>query len=173
MRGRQVLRKYLLKSPYKGVVKSMRYKQPLYTARKLMKLPQLQRAILKEVLQVVNYECECLCKVVPQPSPLRLRSTNQLTHFSWQLLVDELREKAPVLTAILTSAARPTASKKEPSKNIITAAASILLKGRSKRMTTIPTLVAAILYAGHASKRVRCEIDSVATNIRVSSRKVG
>ena len=49
MRGRKIIRKYSLYSPYKQVVKTMRYKQPNYTARNILKSPSISDATLGEI----------------------------------------------------------------------------------------------------------------------------
>ena len=50
-KGRRV-RKFVVKSPFKKVVKSLRYKDVSYTARSLLKVPALSQATLNEVIQV-------------------------------------------------------------------------------------------------------------------------
>ena len=70
MRGRRIVRKYLIHSPYKPVVKSARYERPTYTARTLFKNPTLRDATL-QVINVVQRECDMMCKITPVPSMLR------------------------------------------------------------------------------------------------------
>ncbi len=58
MRGKQILRKYRVHSPYKRVVKTARFKQPSYTARTLFKAPILRDATLKELTTTIrNVKC--------------------------------------------------------------------------------------------------------------------
>ena len=47
-------------------------------------------------------------------------------------------------------------STRPPSANIIGMVAAVLLKARSKNMGKLQAMIGALLYAGHASKRVSC-----------------
>lgn len=133
MKGRRILRKYnIVHSPYKRIVKSTRYLKPRYTARTLFK--SLPSETLNEVLSRVKHECELLCKVMPAKSVLRSGSVNELKKMEWGLVLDELKKRAPVLLSILMEAA--TSGSGAPSPSIISMAAAILLKARSKNVCT-------------------------------------
>lgn len=41
-----------MKTPYKGIVKSLRYGLPAYTARKLLQAPKLKSTTMSELLKV-------------------------------------------------------------------------------------------------------------------------
>ena len=45
-------RRFTLNSPYKGIAKCMRYKNPAYTARTMLRVPSLKRATLAEIVNV-------------------------------------------------------------------------------------------------------------------------
>lgn len=49
MCGQRRVRKYLVHSPYKGVVKTMRYNRPNYTARRILKSSILSNATVSEI----------------------------------------------------------------------------------------------------------------------------
>jgi len=86
---------------------------------------------------------------------MRVHSLKSVTQFKWNDLNKELRTKAPTLLAILLAAAQPTRSKKAvPSVSVVGMAAGILLKSRNKHMCALQSIVATLLYAGHASKKV-------------------
>ena len=131
---------------------STRYRKPLYTARKLLNAPQLQEAALAEVRAVVNLECEQLCKEKPAPSYFRNASMQSLKGFKWKEIMRELHERATVLATVLEAAAQP------PSRDLcrtpMIGAAAVLLKARSKKMCKVQMMIASLLYAGHAAKRV-------------------
>ena len=105
MRGRKIVRKYLVRSPYKPIVKTTRYKQPSYTARTLFKTPTLHDATLQEVLNTVKHECDFMCKLVPSSSVLQSSSISSLKEMQWEVVLDDLKTRAPVLLSILTAAA--------------------------------------------------------------------
>jgi hypothetical protein len=113
-------------------------------------------ATLREVLSRVKCECEALCKIVPSPSALHSASVAELKEMQWELIVDDLKARAPVLLSILTEAASSGSGSltRTPSPAIISMAAAVLLKGRFKNMCKLQAMVGTLLYAGHASKRV-------------------
>jgi len=153
VKGRTIVRRFNIGTPFRRMVKSTRYRKPRYTARTLLNAPVLRDATLREVKTVVKRECERLCKKEPSPSYLRSGSVQSLKEFEWKEVISELCEKAPVLISILETAAK--ASQARPSQvTMIAMAAAILLKARSKMMCKVQMLVASLLYAGHAAKRV-------------------
>ena len=152
MKGKRVVRRYNVSTPFRNVVKSTRYRKPRYTARKVLNIPQLRDATLSEVKAVVNLECESLCREKPSPSYLRSASVQSLNVFEWKEVIRELFERAPVLTSNLEAAAQPL-SHLSPVP-MIGMAAAVLLKARSKNMCKVQLLIASLLYAGHAAKRV-------------------
>ena len=153
MRGRKIVRKYLVHSPYKPIVKTTRFKQPSYTARTLLKTPALRDATLKEVISTVKHECEIMCKVVPSSSVLRSSSVCGLKELQWKSVLDELNARAPVLLSILTAAAT-SGSTRIPPPTVIGMATAVLLKACSKNRCKIQAMIGALLYTGHASKQV-------------------
>ena len=153
VRGRKIIRKYSLHSPYKQVVKTMRYKRPNYTARNILKSPSLSNATMDEIKRIVKHECEQLCKTTPTPSCLRVAAVKDLTSFKWEPLVKELQNTAPVLTSVLYAAAGESTQAK-PSESAVCMAASLLLKHRCQHMCKVQLMVSSLLYAGHAAKRV-------------------
>lgn len=154
MRGRRIVRKYLIHSPYKPMVKSARYKKPTYTARTLFKNPTLRDATLQEVINVVRRECDTMCKLIPSPSMLHSSTIDSMKEMQWQPILDDLKVRAPVLLSILSAAASRRLGGGTNPANIAMAAA-VLLKCRSNNVCKVQAMIGALLYAGHASKRVR------------------
>lgn len=153
MKGRAIVRKYKISTPFRRMVKSTRYRKPQYTARTLLKAPVLRDATVREVTNVVKRECEALCRKKMLPSYLYTAPVQSLKEFDWGKLMHELHEKAPVLTSVLENAAK--SSEMDSTRvTMVGMAAAILLKARSKRMCKVQTLVASLLYAGHAAKAV-------------------
>ena len=126
------MQKYCVHSPYKRIVKSIRFKKPCYTAHTLFK--SLPNATLREVLNAVRRECESMCKVKPS-SLLRSSSVAELKQMEWASILDELKARAPVLLSIITEAATSrSGSSRAPLPTIIAMAVAIVLKSRSKNM---------------------------------------
>ena len=156
----RVVRRYNVKSPYKRIVKSLRYPRPVYTARKCIEVPALKKATLNEVLKVIKLESTALAKCQPKPSMLRVRSLKQLTTFKWSDLMTHLKQRAPTLLSIIEAAAkspyRPSQLKKHtPLSSAVGMAACILLKQRCKHLCLLQVIISILLYAGHASKKGR------------------
>jgi len=66
----------------------------------------------------------------------------------------ELQQRAPTLFAVLQAAAHPASKQVTPLPSMVGMAAAILFKSRSKHMCLLQSIVATLLYAGHASKKV-------------------
>jgi len=155
MRGRKIVRKYLVCSTYKPVVKTARFKQPSNTIWTLFWTPTLRDATVQEMLSTVKHECDLLCKLVPSSSILRSSSVHSLKEVKWESVQDDLKSRAPVLLSVLTTAATggSGSSTCSPPPSVIRMAAAVLLKAHSKNTCKLQAMVGA-LYAGHASKRV-------------------
>ena len=71
-------------------------------------------------------------------------------------ILDDMKARAPVLLSILSAAAsrRLSGITKAPPPGNTAMAAAVLLKSRSNNICKSQTLIGALLYAGHASKRV-------------------
>jgi len=111
--------------------------------------------LLSTILQTIRIECSMLCMTKPTPSALRITSLKKLSSFKWEDVNIELQQKAPTLFAILKAAAQPTRSRQAtPLTSMIAIAAGILLKSRNKHMCLLQSIVATVLYAGHASTKV-------------------
>ena len=154
------MKRYNVKSPYKRIVKSLRYPRPGYTARKCIQVPALKKATLQEVLKVIKLESTALAKRRPKPLMLRVQSLKQLTTFKWSDLTTYLKQKAPTLLSIIEAAAKspykPSQLKKHTPLSIaVGMAACILLKQRCKHLCLLQVIISILLYAGLASKKVR------------------
>ena len=73
----------------------------------------------------------------------------------WEPIINDMKVRAPVLLSILTAAASRCLSGTTKSPlGMIAMASSILLKCRSNYICKVQAMIGALLYAGHASKRV-------------------
>lgn len=100
-------------------------------------------------------ECKVLCLILPELSVLRVPSVHHLSSFRLDSFVNELRQKAPTLLAVLTAAAQPCRSTgRECDPHVIAMAAAILLKQRNQDLCMLQTIVGCLLHVGHAAKKV-------------------
>lgn len=136
----------------KPLVKTTQYKKPQYTVRTLLKSPTIRDVTIEEVIGAIKTECELLCKRVPFPSKLRSSSVDSLTQFKFSDIVEELREKSPILLSVLQAAASSRCTK--ATDPAIVMAAAVLVKSRSLNMCKLQATVSSLLYSGHASKKV-------------------
>lgn len=129
------LRKMLVRGTYKQVARSS-WQNP-----KLRK--ELQALLLKEI----DKECNALCSR-KQPSCLRSPSKDQLQTFSFAKLNKELKDRAPLLKAILHTACvnKRNASKPDEWMPTIGMAAAVLLRNRSSRLNAVHLLLSIFLY---------------------------
>ena len=124
-----------------------------YTASKIMKSAGINDATIGQTIQAIKHECEILCKLRPFPSKFRVKITSDLLSFEWNSMFQELKKTAPILTRIIETAAETSAHVK-PDHAIISMVAAILLKSCCKHMCKVQIIISALLYAGHASKKV-------------------
>ena len=162
-------RAFNVHSPYKKVAKTLRFGSSPYTVHTMLKVPHLRKATLFEVAKVMTKNYFTLIFIVNNlylytrlselPSLLRISNVQQLTQFHWDPLIKELLQRAPTLMAMLKAAAITTRiARANVSRTrelqVITIAAALLLKQRNQHMAILQALVASILYAGYAAKRV-------------------
>ena len=156
MKGRKLVHSFRIGTPFKHMVKTTRFRKPQYTARTLLKAPQLKDATIGEITLVVQNECKTLCSHSPSRSFFHTMPIEGLKDFGdWSIAMQDLKSRAPVLTAVLEATAKSSMNVLPPAPMICMAVA-ILLKARSQRMCRLQILISCLLYAGHASKRVSC-----------------
>ena len=88
-------------------------------------------------------------------SVLRDSSIETLQSFSWSMIIDEMKAKAPISLALLQGCT--DASTSEPSeytKSIIGVIFAILLRNQKQCMNLVQRIISVILYYDHAKKQV-------------------
>ena len=86
---------YRVKTPYKKIVKCIRYRDPVMLAWSVLKVPAIGDATKKEIMKVVKRESAVLCT---KGSLLRATSAESLSRFRWSMLAKEAEKQAPTLT---------------------------------------------------------------------------
>ena len=147
IRSRRVVNKYIVHTPYKDVVKTMRYKRPAYTARKFLAMPRLKQESIKRMSDGIDKECTLFCT---KNNSILATAKCKYTQFSWVKLFAELRSNAPTLLAMLKAASKYSIK----SKIRLCVAASVLFYSRSQLLNVVQLFIGSILYTGHAAKKV-------------------
>jgi hypothetical protein len=70
-KGNKVVRSFNVRSPYKQVIKSVRFQQPSYLARTAWKASALKSSFVRVVTNAISLECKQLCRTSPSSSLLR------------------------------------------------------------------------------------------------------
>ena len=129
-------------------------------ANAVMANPNIREAVLTSFLNLINAECNTLCKKLADP-PSRFRKIDlgELSDFSWKPLIIELQDNAPVLFKILTSIVSHSDSRnnfKVGSAHFsgICTAVSVVLKERNREMCGIQSLVSLLMYSSCCEKQV-------------------
>ncbi len=86
-------------------------------------------------------------------SILKDSDTDALKEFTWDALLCELHQNAPVLATLLCKATE-TRTPRENRNAIVEMCASIILKHRNSKINLVQKIISLILYAGHSSKEV-------------------
>ena len=121
---------------------------------------ELRELLFLLFLDEVNSECSRLCQHKPEPSLFRKIPTSKFGEFTWKVLADELRVKAPTLLRVLsTVASRNDHRNKKKVGDAhhpgICMAAAVVLKERNREMNGLQSLVSLTMFATHANKQVR------------------
>lgn len=83
-----------------------------YAVNALWEKQVIKELILKKLTRAISTECDGLCSL-KSPSMLRNTSSESLKTFNEKSHVAEIRERAPVLAAVLAAASRRKQSRKQ------------------------------------------------------------
>lgn len=131
---------------------STRYNKSPYTARSMLRSSPLRRTTVKHICWRIQKEIQKICSTKFGDSVLRDTSVAAVTRFSWKPLLEELKEHAPTLYAIIRAALRRAKRKVEHSA--IGIVASTILKLRNRKLSQPQAVISTLLYGGHCSKQV-------------------
>ena len=129
-------------------------------AQSVMKCDALSHIVVDLVLKRLQAECEHLCSRSIN-SKLRQSTPHDLQSFNWMSICSELKQEAPLLFAMLTTAGAPPRPRnvhkgatEESRYPAICTAAAVLLKERCDFMSALQHLLGILLFHGNASKQV-------------------
>ena len=125
-------------------------------ASAVMKIPDVKKELHIHFLNSINRECTELCK---KDTLFRGIPADQIASFRWEVFMDELESKSPLLLDILTVAATRVINRNQGSPKTnkypgMVTAAAVLLKQRNREMVAIPSVVSLLMYRGYCQKQV-------------------
>ena len=145
-------RAYELTPSCKRIGKALARKAPRTVAVQTLADPTTRLHVLKELGRILRAEMTAMCSD-KTASLLRTHTVQDLSHFKWKNVLDELERSAPVFLHFL----RQCTQTKTPRQNrdgIIGVCAAIILKNRFAKMNLLQKNVSLLLYAGHCGKQV-------------------
>lgn len=121
-----------------------------------MKDSRVKKYIVKGIGMSLKHEIASICSDRAN-SVLRDKSVNALESFNSDVLLHEVRTRAPTLFSIL-EACTYTRRARRNCKAVTGMIVAILCKHRRSSASLLQRLVSVVLYSGHASKSVGYEI---------------
>ena len=106
--------------------------------------------IIIRISRILQSELRKLCSV---DSLLKENSTTAFQEFSWNNLIKEIQDHAPLLLSVMTACTK-TRSYRPNRNSTIGMCIAMLLKYRYKNMCLVQKILSLVLYAGHSSKQV-------------------
>lgn len=131
-------------------------------ALECLKDPMTRAYLLKGIGVLIRNELKAMC-MDSRCSILRSGSAQDLKNFTWDALLVEAVETAPVLSEILQQCTH-TSQLRSNRPAVIGMCLSILLKHRFAKMSLVQKIMTLILYAGHSGKQVCLDIKVICNN---------
>lgn len=145
---------YGVRTPYKKIVKCIRYRNPGMLARSVLKVPAVSDATKREFMKIVRKESALLCT---KGSLLRVTSAESLLRFKWSMLAEQAEKYAPTLTSIVTAIVQPSRNfcrKRASRLAAVGTGLAVLLHEKCHSLCLPQTLNSIAMYAGHSPKQV-------------------
>ncbi len=125
---------------------------------------ELRNHLLTKFLDLVDKECNELCRKTTNVSPFRHIAVKEFTGFTWDKLSKHLKSKAPTLYKIASiivshSDKRNEMKKGEQHMPGICMAVATLLKERNREMCGIQSIISVALFASQVQKKVSIYLD--------------
>ena len=156
----------------KRIGKSVGRRNPGSIARQVMAHRRVRNAVLKVTTSIVQKEMKEMCKR-SNPSILRNKSPAAMETFNWDLIISELKARAPTLLQLLkgfveVKQRRVSAKGKArqlPDNATISICSAILLRHKNQHMNLLQRIISMILYSGHTNKQASSFIEAVITGL--------
>ena len=145
-------RTYILTPGRKRLGKAVARNSKQALAKECLKQPGTKEYILRGIGALIRNEMKSMCSDRVN-SLLRSTDIKDLHEFTWDQLLTELRENAPIFLRVLNAAIETRLPRRNTS-GVVGVCAAILLKHRFSKMCLGQKILSLILYAGHSSKQV-------------------
>ena len=145
-------RTYALTPSRKRIGKALARKAPRTVAVQALAGPTTRLHVLSEIGRILRAEMTAMCSD-KTASLLRTHSIQDLSHFQWKNVIQELEKSAPVFLHFLRQCTQ-TRTPRQNRDGVIGVCAAIILKNRFAKMNLLQKIVSLLLYAGHCGKRV-------------------
>ena len=106
--------------------------------------------IIIRISRILQSELRKLCSV---DSLLKENSTTAFQEFSWNNLIKEIQDHAPLLLSVMTACTK-TRSRRPNRNSTIGMYIAMLLQYCYKNMCLVQKILSLVLHAGHSSKQV-------------------
>ena len=142
---------YVLTPSRKHMGKAVARKSSMKLATECLQNASVCKYIIQRIGRMARTELKQLC--LAKQSILRSTSIDDIKHFKWEMLFEELKTSAPIFCSLLSSftTTRKPRNNQQP---LICICGAIILKYRFKQMSLVHKIIGLILYAGHSSKKV-------------------
>ena len=74
-------------------------------AKSIVSHNELRELVFLQFLDEINAECTTLCQLKPQPSLFRKIPSSMYDNFTWKVLIDDLKGRAPNFFRVLSTVA--------------------------------------------------------------------
>ena len=148
-------RTYSLTPTRKPIVKHVARGNKLAVARDCIYDQELRRYITNGLGQQLRREVKALCS--DKVNSVHRGKPHVLRTFTWDDLLAEMQQHAPILLGLLTKCTRKRKRKEsslKKSKAVICLCTALLCNFHHPGMCLIQKLLSIILYTGHSSKKV-------------------
>lgn len=120
-------------------------------ARATWQCNEVRKHIYEEVVKQIHKECVAMCvkgtnkeKKKRKDSCLRRTDKESIINFSFDNLIQELQERAPLFLLVLKTAALKVKDDEEKWKQSVGVAAAVCLRNRSRNMIALQLMIAII-----------------------------
>ena len=144
-----------LQDDFHALARALVSGQPEKVAKAAVKNPRVLRQLIISVCNLVNKDCEHMCRPLTD-SLFRNASHTALTTLSVSGAIQELQSVAPTVWKLLGAVASPNRDLVNQNARIgshVVMATAALLKARNCRMSAFQSLVSVILFHSGAKKR--------------------
>lgn len=132
-------------------------------AKEVFSHHELRNLLIAKVLDLVNKECNELCRKKKDPSPFRKIAIEKIPLFTWDIFADCFKSLAPTTFKFASIIVCHSDKRNEFKKGVrhiptICMALAMLLKERNREMVGLQCVISVALFASQVQKKVRLHV---------------